>query len=114
MQLNLILKQLLSPISGQGKNGTWKKQELIFETDELFPKKICLTVWSNKVEIEHLIINNKYIVDFDIESRDYNGRWYTEMRIWKIANATVNDKIEIPINNNNQFDTGSDLDILPF
>jgi hypothetical protein len=114
MQLTLILKQVLPAICGQGKNGAWKKQELLFETDEHFPKKLCIAVWADKIEVETLVLNKKYITDFEIESRDFNSRWYTEMRLWRIADEKVDQKNDNSTTESNPFNLNSDLDILPF
>jgi hypothetical protein len=76
--------QLLPLQSGMGKKGPWKKQEFILETQAQFPKKICLSVWGDKVDQYNLSIGDELTVAVDLESREYNGRWYTEARAWKI------------------------------
>lgn len=73
--------QVLAVQTGAGKNGEWKKQEFIIETDGQYPKKICISLWGDKVGT----IQSGQIVDvqIDAESREYNGRWYTELKAWK-------------------------------
>ena len=84
MQVSAKLIQLLPLQSGTGKNGQWKKQEMIVETDGQYPKKICISVWGDKINEDQLKIGNRLKVDFDVESREYNGRWYTDVKAWKI------------------------------
>ena len=48
MQLTAILLQLLPMQTGTGKNGEWKKQDIIFETDGQYPKKVCISIWGDK------------------------------------------------------------------
>jgi hypothetical protein len=76
--------QLLPVQSGMGKKGQWKKQEFIIETQAQFPKKICLSAWGDKVDQFGLSVGDMVTVAVDLESREYNGRWYTEARAWKL------------------------------
>ena len=84
MQLSAKLVQLLPLQSGTGRNGQWKKQDIIVETDGQYPKKICISVWGDKINEDQLKIGNRLKIDCDIESREYNGRWYTDVKAWKI------------------------------
>ncbi len=84
MQLTAKLTQLLPIQTGTGKNGEWKKQDVIVETDGQYPKKVCISIWGDKINEGQLQIGNLLQIDFDIESREYNGRWYTDIKAWKI------------------------------
>lgn len=73
---------------------------MIVETDGQFPKKICISVWGDKINEDQLKVGNRLKIDFDVESREYNGRWYTDVKAWKIevegdaapaANTTADD-----------------------
>lgn len=87
MQLTAKLIQVLPPQTGMGKNGEWKKQNIILETDGMYPKKVCITLWGDKVDPSVLQIGNILDVSFDAESREYNGNWYTDLRAWKVEPA---------------------------
>ncbi|HXR80855.1 MAG TPA: DUF3127 domain-containing protein, partial [Saprospiraceae bacterium] len=63
-----------------GKKGPWKKQEFIVETQSQYPKKVCLSVWGDKVDQFSLSVGQFVNVSVELESREYNGRWYTEAR----------------------------------
>ncbi len=84
MQLTAKLLTVLPLQTGNGKNGEWKKQDFIVETGEMYPKKICISVWGDKINPTVLVVGNELNIDFDIESREYNGRWYTDLKAWKI------------------------------
>ena len=76
---------VLAEQTGSGKNGTWVKQDFVIETNEQYPKKVCCAAWGDKVAIvKGLTIGDQVKVSFNIESREYNERWYTELRAWKI------------------------------
>ena len=87
MQLTAKLTQLLPLQTGTGKNGQWKKQDIIVETDSTYPKKICVSIWGDKIDASQLQLGNQLRIDFDVESREFNGRWYTDVKAWKIETA---------------------------
>jgi hypothetical protein len=79
--------QLLQLQTGMGKKGQWKKQEFIIETQAQYPKKICLSAWGDKIDQFKLAVGDMVNVSVDLESREYNGRWYTEARAWKLEKS---------------------------
>lgn len=87
MQLVAKLVQVLPIQTGMGKNGEWKKQNVILETDGMYPKKMCISIWGDKINEAILQVGNMLDVSFDIESREYNGNWYTDVKAWKIDMA---------------------------
>ena len=89
MDISGKIIQLLPAQEGQGKNGTWKKQEFILETGDTYPKKVCIAVWGDKIDIKGFKMGDTVDVSFDVESREYNGKWYTDVKAWKIEPATV-------------------------
>ncbi len=84
MELKGKVIQILQPVTGMGKKGQWKKQEFIVETQAQYPKKVCLSAWGDKIDQFNLVAGEVISVSVDLESREYNGRWYTEARAWKI------------------------------
>ncbi|HVY74320.1 MAG TPA: DUF3127 domain-containing protein [Puia sp.] len=84
MQLSAKLVQLLPLQTGTGKNGQWKKQDIIVETEAQYPKKICISIWGDKIDASQLQPGNMLKIDFDVESREFNGRWYTDVKAWRI------------------------------
>ena len=87
MQLTAKLVQLLPLQTGTGKNGQWKKQDIIVETESTYPKKICVSIWGDKIDTAQLQPGNMLKIDFDVESREFNGRWYTDVKAWKVEVA---------------------------
>src|SRR5688500_16045146 len=85
MEISGKLVQFLPLQTGQGKNGTWKKQEIIIEQGGQYPKKVCVAVWGDKIDISSYKIGDNIEVAFDIESREFNGRWYTDVKAWKVV-----------------------------
>ncbi len=90
MEVTGRLIQKLTMQSGVGKSGSnWQKQEFVIETtDSQYPQKICASLWGDKTDmLNSFNIGDTVVVSFDISSREYNGKWYTDVRAWKIALA---------------------------
>ncbi|MFT3995118.1 MAG: DUF3127 domain-containing protein [Dysgonomonas sp.] len=87
MELTAKLIQVLPLQTGMGKNGEWKKRNIVLETDGMYPKKVCVSIWGDKVNESILVEGTILNVSFDIESREYNGNWYTDVRAWKVEPA---------------------------
>ncbi len=85
MEISGKVIQLLPLQSGEGKNGRWQKQEFIIEVPGQFAKKVCLSLWGDKVNQNPVKVGDTITASFDLESREFNNRWYTEARAWKIA-----------------------------
>ncbi len=96
MQLTAKLIQVLPLQSGMGKNGEWKKQDIVVETDGQYPKKVCVSIWGDKANEAILQVGNILDISFDVESREYNGRWYTDVRAWKVELATATEGYPAP------------------
>lgn len=75
----------LPEVSGSSKSGnSWRKQEYIIETGGQYPKKVCVSVWGDKIEQFGLKQGEQVTIGIDVESREYNGRWYTEVKAYKV------------------------------
>ncbi len=86
---NLILEgkvvQLLVPQSGESSRGAWKKKDVVIETSENYPKKISIVGFQDMADkVAELKEGDEVKVAINIESREYNSRWYTDVKAWKI------------------------------
>ena len=69
---------------GQSARGPWRKQELIIETEEQYPRTVCLICWTNQIdEIQQFAPGQTIKAQIDISSREFNGKWYTDVRVWR-------------------------------
>lgn len=91
MEVSGKVIQILPLQEGIGRNGNpWKVQTAILETQEQYPRKVCFEIFG-----EDRIKNNPFNVDdvitisFDIESREFNGRWYTSIRAYRVQQGVV-------------------------
>jgi hypothetical protein len=96
MEISGVVIQLLPLQSGQGKSGTWKKQEFILETPGQYPKKVCMNLWGDKVDEIKIAVGDKITASINVESREYNGRWYTDVRAWKVQKDGAQQRGDVP------------------
>lgn len=92
LEITAKLVSSLPEQTGSGKNGPWVKQDFIVETEDQYPKKICMSAWGDLVkQFNGYAMGTRLKISFRVESREYNGRWYTDVRPWKAVvegNAT--------------------------
>jgi hypothetical protein len=93
MEITGKVIKILPLQSGTGKNGIWKKQEFILETTAQISRKICFSLWGDKIDQANLTEGDEAEVMFDLESREYNGRWYTEAKAWKVVRKSGGSSI---------------------
>jgi hypothetical protein len=117
MEIKGKIVNVLDEISGNGRNGTWRKREYILETEGSFPKKVCLTVWGDKIDQFGIQEGDQVVASIEIESREYNNRWYTDVKAWKVEKASGNAQTSPPQGGQpdvSTFNDESGEDTLPF
>ncbi|MBM3918779.1 MAG: DUF3127 domain-containing protein [Sphingomonadales bacterium] len=89
MEVEGTIVQIMPLVSGQSARtgNTWRKQEFLLETSAQYPKKIFMSLMGEKIDQFPLREGERVRVSVDLESREYNGRWYSDIRAWKIAPA---------------------------
>jgi hypothetical protein len=87
MEINGKIIELLPEKTGESGNGPWRKQEFILETDGQYPKKVCFMAWGDKIDQFDIKQGEDLVVSIDLESREYNDRWYTDVKAWKVSRA---------------------------
>ncbi len=90
LELEGRIARKLNVQTGTSARGTWAKQEFIFEYQEgNFPTQLCMNVWGDEKvkDLEKYQVGDKVKVSFNLSSREYNGRWYTDVRAWRIEPA---------------------------
>ena len=86
MEIQGVLKQILKTESGTSKSGKdWQKQTIIVETADAYPKQIAVEVSEKALSrLQDYSIGQTITCSINIESREYNGRWFTSVKAWKI------------------------------
>lgn len=83
--------QVLPLQEGVGRNGNpWKVQAYVLETQDQFPRKVHFEVFGeDRIRLNPCALDQLVTVSFDIESREFNGRWYTSIRAYRITQGDV-------------------------
>jgi len=86
MEVQGTLKQILPIESGESKSGkTWQKQTIIIETADAYPKQIAVEVSEKALSrLQDYSEGMTITCSINIESREYNGKWFTSVKAWKI------------------------------
>ena len=90
LELEGRIARKLGVQTGTSARGAWSKQEFVFEYQEgNFPTQVCMNVWGeDKVkDLDKYQVGDKVKVSFNLSSREFNGRWYTDVRAWRIEPA---------------------------
>jgi hypothetical protein len=94
MEITGKIVQTLPKQTGNAKNGsTWEKQEYIIEVPGQYPKKVCFNLWGDKIGKFNIKDGEDLTIAVDVESREYNGRWYTDIRAWNVTKQGVGSAI---------------------
>ncbi|MDR1672048.1 MAG: DUF3127 domain-containing protein [Bacteroidales bacterium] len=98
MEIKGKLIKKLPVVTGQGgRNGEWKRQDFILETEGSYPRKVCITVWGDRINAVASLAEGSFLnMSVDIESREFNEKWYTSVTAWKIESASEQSSPDIP------------------
>ncbi len=94
--------------SGVGKNSgkQWQKQEYVIQTDGQYPKKVAFSLLNDKIQQANIQMGQTIEVEVDAQSREYNGKWYTELTAWRVnnlGNAAPAQTYQQPVQNQNVY-----------
>ncbi|MDR0955115.1 MAG: DUF3127 domain-containing protein [Rikenellaceae bacterium] len=124
MEIEGTIHRVLPVVKGQSARGEWQKQEVVLEQPGDYNRKVCLSFWGDRVmDAAKLREGDKVTASVNLESREYNGRWFTEVRVWRIqqqqppvpADAGV-PPVDLPPVGMGSFESSSadETDDLPF
>ena len=90
MEITGKIIQAFPEQSGTSKAGNpWKKREYVLETIETYPKKIFFDFFGDRADQYPLAVGQEIKLYFDINSREYNGRWFVSVSGWKAEPASA-------------------------
>lgn len=94
LNISGIVLNILPLQTGTSKAGNqWQKQDFILETGGQYPRKVCVCLFGDNVDKFPLQVGQSVTASVDIESREFNNRWYTDVRAW---NVVYNDQQSAP------------------
>ena len=85
------LVSVLPTVNGVSKAGKeWEKKDFVIQTDEgQFSKKIAFTLFGDKINaIDSISVGAEIEVFFNIDSREFDGKWYHNINAWLVKPIT--------------------------
>jgi hypothetical protein len=90
MEFEGVVFRILPPVSGTSARGVWKKQDVVFEIPGEFSRKVCVTFFGDRADdASSLKEGDRAEVSVNVESREYNGKWYTDVKAWKMVKRSA-------------------------
>lgn len=75
----------------QTTGNAWTTQEFVVEEiKDRYPQRMCFSVFGEEKLnnwVGLLQVGSFVRVHFDIDAREYNGRWFNSMNAWKVESA---------------------------
>ena len=88
MELQGKVIAVLPERSGVSARGEWKAQSFVIETHEQYPKKLCFDVFgADRLAQFNIQSGEEILVSFDLDAHEYNGRWFPDIRAWRVMPA---------------------------
>jgi len=84
--------RILEEESGSGRGGPWRKRAFILQVPGDYPREIHVIQWGDNIDKSPVKIGETITAHIDLQSREYNGRWYTDVKAWKIERAETGSK----------------------
>lgn len=109
-----VLEERSGTSARTGNN--WRCAQYVLETIEQYPKKMLFEVFGeDKIQSMDIKVGEELIVFFDVDAREYNGKWYNQIRAWKVEREQkiVSPTIQTPVPMGS-FPTIPEVDALPF
>ena len=89
MEIQGKIIAVLPTRSGTSARGTqWSSQTSVIETQEQYPKKLAFDVINDKIYQFNIQVGEFLTVQFDINAREYNGRWFNSVNAWNVIRQT--------------------------
>lgn len=86
-QLQARFVKIIDTKEGTSKSGDpYKFMTILVTTDGNYPKNVVLQCGAKSIPyVEKLSEGQLATFDYDIESREYNGKWYTSANVYKVS-----------------------------
>lgn len=87
MQITGIIEKILPIQTGEGRNGTWVKQDVVINQGGQYPTIVCITFFGTKCTPEGYQIGESVEIEVNAKSNEKDGKYFTNLTAWKIARA---------------------------
>lgn len=91
MEVTGRIIKILEEKTGEGRNGPWRKNQFVLETEGEYSKTICIDVWNDKFDSMPIEVGEQVTAHINIESREWKGNWYTDIKAWKVEKGSASN-----------------------
>lgn len=89
MELQGKIIVVLPERSGTSQRGNqWRSITYVLETQEQYPKKLAFDVTNDKIDQLNIQVGEFLTVQFDINAREYQGRYFNSVQAWNVIRQT--------------------------
>lgn len=91
MEITVTVTKILDvqKFTSKSSGKEYTKYQFVGETSDRYPKTICFSCMNDETwEKMRIAVNNQYSVSFDLSSKEYNGKFFTEVNVWKAVNLS--------------------------
>lgn len=86
MDLDVVVYKVLEPVRGTSAKGDWVRHEVVFDQPNDMNRKVCVTFWGDRAqEVPSFREGEPMTLSVNIESREFNGKWYTSLQAWRVT-----------------------------
>ena len=92
MDLTGKIIAVIQPRSGvsQRTGNSWMTQEYVMEVPGQYPKKMVFNIFGeDRIKQFNIQMGEDVTVSFDIDAREFNGRWYNDIRAYNVQRGVV-------------------------
>ncbi|MBQ7635377.1 MAG: DUF3127 domain-containing protein [Bacteroidaceae bacterium] len=92
MEITGKIIAVLEPRKGKSQRtgNDWMSQEYVLETHEQYPRRCCFRVFGeDKIKNMNIQVGEELTVSFDIDAREWQGRWFNDISAWKVDRVQV-------------------------
>ena len=100
MEFEGTVYRIMPATQGESARGAWQRQDVVFDYNDgggNFTRKICVTFFNRPEDVAKLREGATYQVSVNIESREYSGRWYTDIRAWRLQPKQADAPAAAPV-----------------
>ena len=82
----------------KSSGNTWVAQEYVIEIPGTYPKRVCFEVFGEeRIKEFDIKVMDTLTVSFDVDAREYNGRWYNTLRAWKVEREALSTPVAVVV-----------------
>jgi hypothetical protein len=76
-----VVTHILEKKQGGSIEKPYTSQDIVIKTSGQYPKSVCLNLYNKEMTAQ---IGDEIEVSFNIESREYNNKWYSNLKVWNL------------------------------